>query len=179
MNIERKILTHYEIIDHMPEQTESAITQVNKESKLWVHPNLKLTSFSLNFSFKFTYICIPDIWTLKGNFVKENKKSFNFIKTTTKQKFITNLHSREALRKLHMQLVIPVAWDMGQKTLTYKATMHKLNSMFFYQLALPSNNHNVVEKHWKMKRKKTEECNESQSQITAINIFGFTFYIKN
>ena len=34
MNVERKILTHYEIIDHMPEQTESAITQANKESKL-------------------------------------------------------------------------------------------------------------------------------------------------
>ena len=30
-----------------------------------------------------------------------------------------------------------------------------------------------------MKRKKNEECKKSQSQITAINIFGFTFYIKN
>ena len=37
----------------------------------------------------------------------------------------------------------------------------------------------IEEKHWKMKRKKTEERKESQSQITAINIFGFTFYIKN
>ena len=30
-----------------------------------------------------------------------------------------------------------------------------------------------------MKRKKNEECKKSQSQITAINIFGFTFNIKN
>ena len=32
------------------------------------------------------------------------------------------------------------------------------------------------EKHWKMKRKKNEEYKESQ--ITTINVFGFTFYIK-
>ena len=35
----------------------------------------------------------------------------------------------------------------------------------------------IEEKHWKIKRKKNEEYRESQ--ITTINIFGFTFYIKN
>ena len=106
--LKEKILIHHEIIDHMPEQTESAITKANKKSKFWVHPILELTIFSLTFSFKFSYICIVDIWTLKGSFVKENKRPFNFIKTTTKQNFITNLHCREALRKLNMQLVIPL-----------------------------------------------------------------------
>ena len=31
---------HPEIIDRMAEQIESVITQLCKESKLWVHPNL-------------------------------------------------------------------------------------------------------------------------------------------
>ena len=97
---------------------------------------------------------------------------------------------------------------MVQKALTYKAKMHELNSIFFYQLTVVSNNHVLVsylsgiyleswfywlvgglqkalkkrrkqtkEKHWKMNRKKNEECKESQSQITAINII--TFHIKN
>ena len=33
------------------------------------------------------------------------------------------------------------------------------------------------EKHSKMKRKKNKECRESQ--ITTINVFGSTFYVKN
>ena len=33
------------------------------------------------------------------------------------------------------------------------------------------------EKHWKMKRKKSEK--QKESQITTTNIFGFTFYMKN
>ena len=33
------------------------------------------------------------------------------------------------------------------------------------------------QKHWNIKRKKNEEYRESQ--MTGINIFGFTFYIKN
>ena len=40
---------------------------------------------------------------LKRNFVKENKKPFKAIKTTAKQKFVTNLHNREDLRTLHIQ----------------------------------------------------------------------------
>ena len=38
-NNERKKLTNHEIIDPTAEQTESVITQVCKESKLWIHPN--------------------------------------------------------------------------------------------------------------------------------------------
>ena len=62
---ERKILTHHETIDRMAEQIKSVITHVRKESKLWIHPNLRRPIFSLTFSFKFTYFCIADIWTLK------------------------------------------------------------------------------------------------------------------
>ena len=47
---ERKILTHHETIDRMAEQIKS---------------NLRRPIFSLTFSFKFTYFCIADIWTLK------------------------------------------------------------------------------------------------------------------
>ena len=68
----------------MAEETESVITQLYKESKLWVHSKLQqicCTSFSLTFSFKFTYICIVDTWPLKRNILKENKKPFTAIKT--------------------------------------------------------------------------------------------------
>ena len=52
---------------------------------------------------KFTYFFIVDIYTLKRNFVKENKKPFKSIKNTTKHKFFfTNSHNREALRTLHI-----------------------------------------------------------------------------
>ena len=68
INNERNILTHHEIIDRMVEQAKSVITQVCKESKLWIHPNLRRPNFSLTFSFKFTYFCIVDIWTLKKEF---------------------------------------------------------------------------------------------------------------
>ena len=30
---------------------------VSKESKLWIHPNLKWPSFSFTYPFKFTYFC--------------------------------------------------------------------------------------------------------------------------
>ena len=46
-----------EIIDRNAEQTESVITQVCKEQKLWIHPNLQRSSFSFSYSFKFTYFC--------------------------------------------------------------------------------------------------------------------------
>ena len=84
INIERKTLAHPELIDRMAEQIESVIAQLCKESNLWVHPNLQQASLSLTFSFKFTYICIVDIWVLKRNFVKENKKPFTAIKTYNK-----------------------------------------------------------------------------------------------
>ena len=65
INDERKILTHHEIIDRIAEQIESVITQVCKESKLWIHPNLWRPSFSFTYSFKFTYFCVVYILTLK------------------------------------------------------------------------------------------------------------------
>ena len=68
---------------------------------------------------------------MERNFIKENKKQFKAIKTTTKQKFVTNLRNSEALRRLHIQQEIPRCVGYGPKALTYKATMHKLKSMFF------------------------------------------------
>ena len=52
---ERKKLLHHEIFDHIAEQTASVIIQVNKESKLRIHPNLRMPRFSFTRSFKFTY----------------------------------------------------------------------------------------------------------------------------
>ena len=46
INNERKILTHHEITDCIAERIESVIPQVYKESKLWIHPNLRQPSFS-------------------------------------------------------------------------------------------------------------------------------------
>ena len=40
--------------------------------------------------YNFTYLFVVDIWTLKRNFVKENKKPFKAIKTTTKHKNLSN-----------------------------------------------------------------------------------------
>ena len=54
INNERQKLTHHEIIDSIAEQTESVITQVCKESKLWIHSILRQPRFSFTYSFKFT-----------------------------------------------------------------------------------------------------------------------------
>ena len=53
INNERKNLIHHKIINRMAEQSDQTmvITQVSKESKLWIHPNLRRPSFSLTFSF--------------------------------------------------------------------------------------------------------------------------------
>ena len=75
INNERKILTHYEYIDHMAEQTESVITQMHKESTFWIHPNLRRPGFSLAFSFKFIYFGIVDIWTLKKGFFQRKQET--------------------------------------------------------------------------------------------------------
>ena len=48
-NNERKILTHHEVIDRITEKIKSVITQMCKESKLRIHPNLRWPSFSLTF----------------------------------------------------------------------------------------------------------------------------------
>ena len=58
INNERKILNDHEIIDRNAEQIDSVIIQLRKESKLWIHPNLRRQSFSFPYSFKFTYFCI-------------------------------------------------------------------------------------------------------------------------
>ena len=57
-----------------------------------------------------------------------------------------------------------------------------LESCFFWfvggmQKALKNRRKQTEEKHSKKKKKKNKEYKESQ--ITTINIFGFTFYIKN
>ena len=55
--LKEKKLTHHEIIDFIAKQTESVITKVCKESKSWIHPNLRRSHFSFTYSFKFTYKC--------------------------------------------------------------------------------------------------------------------------
>ena len=57
INIERKILTHYEIIDRIVEQ----IVSVCKEPKLWIQSNLRRPEVSFTYSSKFAYFCIVDI----------------------------------------------------------------------------------------------------------------------
>ena len=77
-------MTDHEFIDRTAEQTESMITQVCKESKLWIQPNLQRPRFSFTYSFKFTYKCFvilafhnsyeqysdPDIQTLSDGLTK-------------------------------------------------------------------------------------------------------------
>ena len=52
---------------------------------------------------------------------------------------MTNLENREDLRMLHIEQEIRRCLENGSTALTYKATMHKLKSMSFYQLTLLSN----------------------------------------
>ena len=49
INNERKILTHDEMTDRIAEQIVSVITQLHKESKLWIHPNIRWLSFSFTY----------------------------------------------------------------------------------------------------------------------------------
>ena len=72
-----KILTHHEIIDRIAKQIVSVITQVSKELKLWIRPNLRRSSFSFTYSFKFTYFCIVDIWTLKKEFCLRKQETID------------------------------------------------------------------------------------------------------
>ena len=80
---ERNILNRHNIVNCISENVVSVIAQVCKETKLRIHSNLRRPNFSFTYSFKFTYFCIVDIWTLEKNFVKESKKpSLTAIKTT-------------------------------------------------------------------------------------------------
>ena len=122
INNKRRKLTHHKIINRIAEQIVLVITQVSKQSKLWVHPNLRRPSFLFTFSFKFTYFCIVYIYInlKKGILLKKIRN------------FVTNLHNREALRKLHMQLGISSCLGYGR--LTYKATIYSLKPMFFFPI---------------------------------------------
>ena len=66
INIERKLLTRLEIIDRIAEQIMFVITQVCKQSMIL--PNLRRSSVSFTYLFKFTYFCFVDVWTLKKEF---------------------------------------------------------------------------------------------------------------
>ena len=52
-NNERKNLTHPEVIDRIAQQIAFVITQMCKESKLWIHRNLQGSSFSFTYSLTF------------------------------------------------------------------------------------------------------------------------------
>ena len=73
INNEIKILTRYEITDPIAEQIVSVITEVRKETNLWIHPNLRRLSFSFTYSFKFTYFCIVDKWILEKEFCNNSQ----------------------------------------------------------------------------------------------------------
>ena len=53
INNERKNLTHHEVIDRIAQQIAFVITQMCKESMLWIHPNLRGPSFSFTYSLTF------------------------------------------------------------------------------------------------------------------------------
>ena len=53
INNERKNLTHHEVIDRIAQQIAFVITQMCKESRLWIHPNLRGPSFSFTYSLTF------------------------------------------------------------------------------------------------------------------------------
>ena len=95
INNETKYLTHHEIIDCTAHELVSVIAQMCKEIKMWIHSTLQRLNFSLTYSFKFTYIDLMyvDIWTLKKDILlKKTIISLSY------------LRSRDALRKLQMQL---------------------------------------------------------------------------
>ena len=48
-NNERKFLTRDEIIDCIAEKNMSVITQVCKETKLWIDPNLRQSDLSFTY----------------------------------------------------------------------------------------------------------------------------------
>ena len=67
INNERKILIHREINDCISQQIGPVITQVWKESKLYIYPgaNLRGQVSLFTYSFKFTYFCIVDVLMLE------------------------------------------------------------------------------------------------------------------
>ena len=65
INTERKILNRHKIIDRIVEQIVLVITRVCKES---MTRNLRRSSFSFTYLFKFTYFCFADVWNLKKEY---------------------------------------------------------------------------------------------------------------
>ena len=63
INNERKVLTRHEIINCIAEQIVLVINRVCKESM-----NLRRSSVSFTYLFKFTYFCFVHVWTLKKEF---------------------------------------------------------------------------------------------------------------
>ena len=49
-NNEKKLLTRHEIVDGIAENIASVITQLCKEAKLWIHPNIWRPNFSFTYS---------------------------------------------------------------------------------------------------------------------------------
>ena len=68
INDERKILTHHEIVDRIAEKIVLVITQVCKELKFRIRLSSRRSRLSFTYSFKFTYFCNADAWTLKKEF---------------------------------------------------------------------------------------------------------------
>ena len=126
MNNERKILTHHGIIDHIAQQIVSVITQVCKESKLWIHPNLRSSNFSFTYSFKF----------IKRTLYKKIGNHSQTLKLQQNITFVTNLHNWENLWKLHIQLEILSYLAYGPKSLNMQGFDTQVKVNIFYQLVL-------------------------------------------
>ena len=141
MNNERKILTHHGIIDHIAQQIVSVITQVCKESKLWIHPNLRSSNFSFTYSFKFIYFCIVDVRLRKRTLFKKIGNHSQPLKLQQNIRFVTNLWKNwENLWKLHIQLEILSYLAYGPKSLNMQGFDTQAKIDIFYQLVLLSNN---------------------------------------
>ena len=94
----------------------------------WVHPNLQRSSVSFTYLFKFNYFCFVDVWTLKKNFVEENKKPFTAIKTTATHNNFTQIYiARKVAHAIRNSELLKIV----HKAYTYMASMHKLKSMIF------------------------------------------------
>ena len=120
---ERKVLTHHESIDCIAEKIVSVTTRVCNETKLWIHSNLRRPRFSFAYSYKLSYFCIIEKWTLeKWILLKKMRKHWQYLKLHQTIKICdimwwSYLCSKEVLRKLHIQLEIPSCLGCGSKIL--------------------------------------------------------------
>ena len=80
---------------------------------------------------------------LKKRFLfKKNKKPLHYSHSHCSKtwEFATNLHNREALKKLQMQLEIPSCLGYGPKSFNVQGFYAQAKINIFYQLPLVSNN---------------------------------------